>query len=45
MSLIVDDQKDCGKALERLVRYAGREAVFAAGGAEALAMLQSANHH
>ena len=39
MILIVDDQKDCGNALERMLRYAGREAVFAAGGAEALAML------
>jgi DNA-binding response OmpR family regulator len=39
MILIVDDHEDCGNALERLLRYAGREAVCAAGGAEALAML------
>jgi len=39
MILIVDDQKDSGTALERLLRYAGREAVSVTGGAEALAML------
>jgi PleD family two-component response regulator len=39
MILIVDDQKDTGTALERLLRYAGREAVSVTGGAEALAML------
>ena len=37
--LIVDDQKDVGTALERLIRYAGREAVSVTGGAEAIAML------
>jgi two-component system response regulator PrrA len=37
--LIVDDQKDAGTALERLLRYAGHEAVSVTGGAEALAML------
>jgi PleD family two-component response regulator len=39
MILIVDDQKDVGTALERLLRYAGHEAVSVTGGAEALAML------
>jgi DNA-binding response OmpR family regulator len=39
MILIVDDQKDLGSALERLLRYAGHEAVSVTGGAEALAML------
>lgn len=39
MILIVDDQKDTGTALERLLRYAGHEAVSVTGGAEALAML------
>ena len=39
MILIVDDQKDNGTALERLLRYAGHEAVSVTGGAEALAML------
>src|SRR5688572_982583 len=39
MILIVDDQKDMGTALERLLRYAGLEAVSVTGGAEALAML------
>lgn len=39
MLLIVDDQKDVGTALERLLRYAGHEAVSVTGGAEALAML------
>ncbi len=39
MILIVDDQKDTGSALERLLRYAGHEAVSVTGGAEALAML------
>lgn len=39
MILIVDDQKDAGTALERLLRYAGHEAVSVTGGAEALAML------
>ena len=39
MFLIVDDQKDAGTALERLLRYAGHEAVSVTGGAEALAML------
>ena len=40
MILIVDDQKDIGTSLERLLRYAGHEAVSVTGGAEALAMLQ-----
>ena len=39
MILIVDDQKDTGAALERLLRYAGHESVSVTGGAEALAML------
>lgn len=39
MILIVDDQKDTGTALERLLRYAGHEAVSVTGGSEALAML------
>ena len=39
MILIVDDQKDIGTGLERLLRYAGHEAVSVTGGAEALAML------
>jgi len=39
MILIVDDQKDTGTALERLLRYAGHEAVSVTGGAEAIAML------
>ena len=39
MILIVDDQKDAGTALERLLRYAGQESVSVTGGAEALAML------
>jgi CheY-like chemotaxis protein len=39
MILIVDDQKDIGTGLERLLRYAGHESVSATGGAEALAML------
>ncbi len=39
MILIVDDQKDMGTALERLLRYAGHEAVSVTGGTEALAML------
>ncbi len=39
MILIVDDQKDLGTALERLLRYSGHEAVSVTGGAEALAML------
>lgn len=39
MILIVDDQKDIGTGLERLLRYAGHEAVAVTGGAEALAML------
>ena len=39
MILIVDDQKDAGTALERLLRHAGHEAVSVTGGAEALAML------
>src|ERR1044071_1130288 len=37
--LIVDDQKDTGTALARLLRFAGREAVWVTGGSEALAML------
>jgi PleD family two-component response regulator len=37
--LIVDDQKDTGTALERLLRYAGHEVVSVTSGAEALAML------
>ena len=40
MILIVDDQKDTGTALERLLRYAGHESVSVTGGAEALAMLR-----
>ncbi|CAN5614399.1 N/A [soil metagenome] len=39
MILIVDDQKDTGTALDRLLRYAGHESVSVNGGAEALAML------
>src|SRR6185312_3258632 len=39
MILIIDDQKDVGTGLERLLRYAGHEAVSVTGGAEALAML------
>ena len=39
MILIVDDQKDTGTALERLLRYAGHDAISVTGGAEALAML------
>lgn len=39
MILIVDDRKDVGTGLERLLRYAGHEAVAVTGGAEALAML------
>src|SRR5687767_9712269 len=39
MILIVDDQKDVGTGLERLLRYAGHEAVSVTGGAEALTML------
>ena len=39
MILIVDDQKDSGTGLERLLHYAGHEAVSVTGGAEALAML------
>ena len=39
MILIVDDQKDSGTMLERLLHYAGHEAVSVTGGAEALAML------
>jgi two-component system response regulator PrrA len=39
MILIVDDQKDAGTSLERLLRYAGHESVSVTGGAEALAML------
>ena len=39
MILIVDDQKDTGTALERLLRYAGHEAVSVTRGAEALTML------
>jgi len=39
MILIVDDQKDTGTGLERLLRYAGHESVSVTGGAEALAML------
>ncbi len=39
MILIVDDQKDIGTGLERLLRYAGHEAVSVTGGAEALTML------
>jgi CheY-like chemotaxis protein len=42
MILIVDDQKDIGTGLERLLRYAGHEAVSVTGGAEALAMLHGA---
>lgn len=39
MILIVDDQKDIGTGLERLLRYAGHEAVAVTGGPEALAFL------
>jgi CheY-like chemotaxis protein len=39
MILIVDDQKDTGSALERLLRYAGHESISVTTGAEALAML------
>lgn len=39
MILIVDDQKDIGAGLERLLHYAGHEAVAVTGGAEALALL------
>src|SRR5689334_6949515 len=39
MILIVDDQKDAGTALERLLRYAGHECVSVTGGPEAIAML------
>src|SRR5688572_23063946 len=39
MILIVDDQKDMGSSLERLLRYAGHESVSVTGGAEALTML------
>jgi PleD family two-component response regulator len=39
MILIVDDQKDTRTALERLLKYAGHQAVSVTGGAEALAML------
>ena len=39
MILIVDDQKDTGAGLERLLRYAGHESISVTGGAEALAML------
>lgn len=38
--MIVDDQRDAGTALERLLRYTGHECVSVTGGAEALAMLQ-----
>ena len=37
--MIVDDHKDTGTALERLLKYAGTEAVSVTGGVEALAML------
>ena len=39
MILIVDDQKDAGSGLERLLRYAGHESVSVTAAAEALAML------
>jgi PleD family two-component response regulator len=39
MILIVDDQKDIGTSLERLLRDAGHQAASVTGGAEALAML------
>ena len=39
MILIVDDQKDTGAVLARLLRYAGHESGSVMGGAEALAML------
>jgi len=45
MILIVDDQKDTGTALERLLKYAGHEAVSVTGGAEALPCSTSANQH
>jgi len=32
MFLIVDDQKDIGAGLERLLRYAGHEAISVTGG-------------
>lgn len=40
MILIVDDQEDIGRGLERLLRSAGHEAIYVTGGAEALAMLR-----
>ncbi len=40
MILIVDDEKDAGTALVRLIRYAGHEAASVTGGAAALAMLR-----
>jgi len=39
MILIVDDQKETGSSLERLLRSSGHESVSVTGGAEALAML------
>jgi CheY-like chemotaxis protein len=39
MILIVDDHKDTATGLERLLRYAGHEAVAVTGGGEALALL------
>ena len=39
MILIVDDHKDTGMVLERLLRYAGHDAVAVTSGADALGML------
>jgi CheY-like chemotaxis protein len=39
MILIVDDDPDTGAALERLLRYAGQEAVHVMNGSEALQLL------
>jgi CheY-like chemotaxis protein len=38
--LIVDDHQDAAMLLERLIRYAGHDAVSVNAGADALAMLQ-----
>jgi CheY-like chemotaxis protein len=38
--LIVDDQKDAGTALRRLLKHAGHDAVSVTSGADALEMLQ-----
>lgn len=39
MILIVDDQRDSGVVLERLLQHAGHEALSVTGGAEAIATL------